>query len=729
MKKIITIGLIGLASMAKAATPDRDWPSVLVNPILDVPMRDTAITRGPDGSYYLTGTLGEPDFENSRVIKLWKSTDLKKWDEVGVVWDISKAENLRNEDGGALWQSFMRFVPGRPEGEQYCRGIKQPELHQVGKDWYICYSINDQGTGLIKSTTGKPEGPYRHHARITDRGAHPSMFWDDPAQGGDGAVYWLTDGGWIAKLTDDLTSLAERPRLLQPKPELRNRVQSGMPVSMEGSPWMSDYPRQVGSRGVFMFKADGRYYLTAADDNPRLGVVCDDTFIAYSDKVYGPYSHRFPMVPHGGGITVFQGPNSTAVTEFRGPYHADIKAHVDGPQYYATFFGNDDRAIFRDRPGVVPLEWLGAKRWMCQHWAHVETLPRKPQSVFTVGGVYAHLKPLAIPGNICDCSILNAPDGFYYLTGSNVNDIGNLYIYRSKDLMKWEKIGPVWRYEDIEWLTNKEPKPSPDDPRFRQKEHARLIWDCEMEYADGKYYLYFNIMPRGWLPDDPEAGSGVLVSDKAEGPYTSLGRKGGYYTKDAKGGAPRIFTGADGKVLANAVQNWKPSVGKADFSKKEWRDWDFKPLDLGAGDKYAHDGWGNVHCVEGLYLYTTMHNQAPQPHWLNGMGGQPGRNFGNMVYASAKSPWGPYRNYKMVPSCEYGNPFKDKEGQWWTTVFFRSQLDPWWEHATLMPLQITRRGDELDVQLINSGWTKRQLKIMGGGDVAEVKTVIETAGE
>jgi hypothetical protein len=40
--------------------PDRDWPCVVVTPILDVSMRDTAITRGPDGAYYLTGTLGVP---------------------------------------------------------------------------------------------------------------------------------------------------------------------------------------------------------------------------------------------------------------------------------------------------------------------------------------------------------------------------------------------------------------------------------------------------------------------------------------------------------------------------------------------------------------------------------------------------------------------------------------------------------------------------------------------
>ena len=82
---------------------DRDWPSVLPTPAVDVPMRDTAITRGPDlsavpaqagGTYYLTGTLqggnakGELDFDNGQQIKLWKSADLKRWEEIGVVWDL-----------------------------------------------------------------------------------------------------------------------------------------------------------------------------------------------------------------------------------------------------------------------------------------------------------------------------------------------------------------------------------------------------------------------------------------------------------------------------------------------------------------------------------------------------------------------------------------------------------------------------------------------------------------
>ncbi len=47
----IAVLLVGIASGTNwAAVPERDWPSVAPAPIMDVPMRDAAITRGPDGT-------------------------------------------------------------------------------------------------------------------------------------------------------------------------------------------------------------------------------------------------------------------------------------------------------------------------------------------------------------------------------------------------------------------------------------------------------------------------------------------------------------------------------------------------------------------------------------------------------------------------------------------------------------------------------------------------------
>lgn len=75
---------------------DRDWPSVVPTPILDAPMRDAAVTRAPDGTYYLPGTSqgrgpsGELGFDNGRQFKLWHSKDFKTWTELCVAYNLER---------------------------------------------------------------------------------------------------------------------------------------------------------------------------------------------------------------------------------------------------------------------------------------------------------------------------------------------------------------------------------------------------------------------------------------------------------------------------------------------------------------------------------------------------------------------------------------------------------------------------------------------------------------
>jgi beta-xylosidase len=193
----LAIILFAFVSCAWGAVPDRVWPGIEVTPVLDVPIRDAAITRASDGTYYLCGTLAAepgnavPDFENSRQIKLWKSGDLETWSEIGVVWDLQAPRS-----GNWHWTSYWR-VPLEAQYRPPVRGIVAPELHHIKDGWYLCFSMNGQGTGLLKSQSGKPEGPYVEVGQITTKGGDPSMFWDDPASGGDDSVYWLFDGGWI----------------------------------------------------------------------------------------------------------------------------------------------------------------------------------------------------------------------------------------------------------------------------------------------------------------------------------------------------------------------------------------------------------------------------------------------------------------------------------------------------------------------------------------------------
>jgi hypothetical protein len=223
---------VSLAAAILSAAPvhalpnDRDWPSVVVSPAINVPMQDTAITRAPDlsavpaqagGTYYLTGTVGKEvsgfsvqvsgkgvtetsglkpetrnltpshDFDNGRQVKLWKSRDLKKWDEVGVVFDL---ENPAGDYAKHRWMTRQSHKDPSRADSPICWGIKAPELHRVGKDWYICFSMNNQGTGLIKSTTGKIEGPYVSLGKVGGQlGKDPGPVFDDTMFYHDGTLY------------------------------------------------------------------------------------------------------------------------------------------------------------------------------------------------------------------------------------------------------------------------------------------------------------------------------------------------------------------------------------------------------------------------------------------------------------------------------------------------------------------------------------------------------------
>jgi beta-xylosidase len=277
------------AEAARAPTP-RSPQLPTIRPLFDFPVRDTSICIGPDGLYYLTGTTGHPTWwKTNDGIRVWKSADLKQWTPLGMVWSIEK-------DG--TWQKPVR------EGN---RAIWAPEIHYLKGTFWLSYCVNwpGGGTGLLKSASGKAEGPYRDvktDGPLTQE-IDASLFVDD-----DGQTYFVYQNGKIARLKDDLSGLAEKPRLLKPA-----------------------NAAQVGFEGAFLFKAGGRYHLCCAEFNGKYY----DAMIASSDKLDGPYGDRYLAIPHGGHNMFFKNKQG---------------------QWYSTIFGNDDEAPFRERPGILPVE-------------------------------------------------------------------------------------------------------------------------------------------------------------------------------------------------------------------------------------------------------------------------------------------------------------------------------------------------------------------------------------
>lgn len=286
--------------------------------LLDTPLRDTSICCGPDGTYYMTGTV-EPFFGFNEGIKMWKSKDRATWEPLGFVWKY----------GESPWH--------KPYFEKH-QPLWAPEVHFLKGTFWLTYSLpgwdgtaRTSGAGLLKSTSGRPEGPYadvQPNERLGDE-IDASLFQDD-----DGTVYFLWHSGKIARMKPDLSGLAEPYRWLRtatadPLPKHHSDLCAG--IFGKGS---FDH---VGYEGMFLFKREGRYYLCCAEHfDGRYSCT-----VAQSTQLFGPYGTRYEALPHAGHNTIFRD---------------------QAGQWWSTYFGSDNLAPWQERPGEFPLEFDDAGR-------------------------------------------------------------------------------------------------------------------------------------------------------------------------------------------------------------------------------------------------------------------------------------------------------------------------------------------------------------------------------
>lgn len=280
-----------------------------IRPLLDIPVRDTSICTGHDGAYYLTGTTGWPDmWAVTGDIQVWRSEDLATWTPVvqkprarSVVWNVDR-------DG--TWEKRIPLRDGAP-----FRPLWAPEIAYLKGTYWICYSIPlGVGAGILKSTTGKPEGPYEQVFKdgpVVDA-IDLALFADD-----DGKVYLIWGRGNIRELNAGLNGFVGEGWKLKPANSDR-----------------------IGFEGTFVFKAHGKYYITGAEftADPGGGPGADyNCYAAVGDTLRGPFGDKFLAIPHGGHNSFFP----------------DKAGH-----WWGTFFGNDPRAPFRERAAILQLEFL-----------------------------------------------------------------------------------------------------------------------------------------------------------------------------------------------------------------------------------------------------------------------------------------------------------------------------------------------------------------------------------
>jgi hypothetical protein len=87
-----------------------------------------------------------------------------------------------------------------------------------------------------------------------------------------------------------------------------------------------------GHEGAVLFKANGRYYHGAVDDYEGRYSTC----VAIAGNIWGPYDHWHETVPCGGGTDFFEDKEGN---------------------WWCAFFGNDDSAPWREKPGAVRVEF------------------------------------------------------------------------------------------------------------------------------------------------------------------------------------------------------------------------------------------------------------------------------------------------------------------------------------------------------------------------------------
>lgn len=106
-----------------------------------------------------------------------------------------------------------------------------------------------------------------------------------------------------------------------------------------------------------------------------------------------------------------------------------------------------------------------------------------------------------IATSLPDPSVMRAPDGYYYLYATE--NIRNLPIYRSPNLVDWEFVGTAFTRQTR--------------PQWNPKAG---IWAPDINYFGGRYVLYYSKSEWGgeWT-----CGIGVATAEKPEGPFTDHG--------------------------------------------------------------------------------------------------------------------------------------------------------------------------------------------------------------
>lgn len=117
------------------------------------------------------------------------------------------------------------------------------------------------------------------------------------------------------------------------------------------------------------------------------------------------------------------------------------------------------------------------------------------------GGPVKSYKNPVVDYSLPDPTVIKGDDGYFYLYATE--DIRNMPIHRSKDLINWESVGTVFTKETR--------------PTFEPKGG---LWAPDINKIGNRYVLYYSMSRWGgeWT-----CGIGVAIAEKPEGPFIDHG--------------------------------------------------------------------------------------------------------------------------------------------------------------------------------------------------------------
>lgn len=591
--------------------------AVVLPPLFDAALTDTSITLGPDQTYYLTGSaVNGQSAVAAGSLQLWSSKDLKQW------------QRLRTLELKDL-------------------SVRSPELHFLDGHFYLTLGLEGGGTALARFKTTDLRTSDFEIARITKEGADPSLFRDD-----DGSYFWVMGAGEIARMKPNpLEGLAG------PAVKINVRI--------AGNPARKNEQTVKGLRGAFLMKIQGKYHLFITgrlfrNELGRTGLPegVDDVLASASEKPDGGYAPFYVAFPNAGQTTLFR---DTA------------------GQLWATYSGNDARAILRGQPGAFKVESIPATEAYWTIGFHGDEAGvrfpfarmLRPDTSFIYERGMGRARGVTldkVPGQaatvpwIRDTFIMAGHDGNYYLTGTSGNMDG-INLWRSADFKHFTFVKQIWT-------------PAADPAKWYNLDPKRLFWAPELHYAKGTYWIPFCI---GAKSDRGHNSLLKSTSGLAEGPYEMAfpENRGVDNHIDSS-----MFQDTDGAIY----YVWQDGLIRKLNAAMNGFDGEEKKILPADGQRVGYEGATLVK-IGPWYVLTCA-------EW-NGGGNHADGTY-DMMYSCSRSLAGPWKNRRVaVPHAGHGVLFKDKSGAWLASFFGNDRTAPFRAMPGYVPVDTKDTGDDL----------------------------------